>query len=93
MIDIIVKPIQKQKVKFEHLDIGDIFKFNNHYYMKIPSVKIPSGCYGDEDFNCMIILVENYMYFGNKNIWMTEDVEVEPIKSELIIYDDEGVMY
>ena len=88
MTDIIVKPIQKQKVKFEYLDVGDIFKFSNHYYMKIPS-----GCCGDENFNCMIILVKDYMYFDNRNIWMPEDVEVEPIKSELIIYDDEGVCY
>lgn len=86
MTSIKVKPIEKQKVKFEHLGVGDIFKFSNHYYMKIPS-----GCCGDEDYNCMIILVENDMYFDNKNIWMTDDVEVEPIKSELIIYDDEDV--
>lgn len=88
MTDIIVKPIPKQKVKFEHLDVGDIFKFSNHYYMKIPS-----GFYGDENYNCMIILVENDMYFDNKNIWMPKDAEVEPIKSELIIYDNEGVCY
>lgn len=89
MTSIKVKPIEKQKYKFEGLCVGDIFKFNNNYYMKILHGYDRENGY----FNSMKISMEEYMYFTNEPVLLKENDMVEPIKSELIIYDDEGVCY
>lgn len=88
MTSIIVKPIQKQRVRFKDLNVGDVFKLHNNYYMKILY-----GCFENAYFNSMLISNEEYMYFNDKHFYFKDDDIVEPIKSELIIYDDDGVVY
>lgn len=70
----ITKTKTAKKIFFAELDYGDVFIFNNNYYLKIPTAAI-------NDFDLLnAIKLSEWNYD-----WIEEEDEVIPVETELII--------